>query len=831
MKLERIVQIHIAGLAIVGAVLLGMGQDNTMLPLLAVFAAVTSVIFTDTLHWFHLNRSVANGLALLALFFSLTDFMQANTRSQLLAIAHLLIYLQIVLFYQRKNDRLYWQLAVLSLLQIVVAAALNVGVEFGVGLIMYAAVAFSTLAFFYAFREVNRCTQSSENRNATRRRHRRRAMRPAAVWDRLLQRKPVLRPLQTREELGRQVAGWGLLRQTVAIGSTTLVFAFLLFFAAPRLDGTGRRGVIQNTTAVVGFSREITLDEMGQILDSSEPVMRVIFREPETKELYRFYGDPYFRGAVWGTYSQREDGVARWSRLDLPDYAVDRLGGGLQRLNAPPSGLAVVRQDILLQPLDHPVMFGIPPAYALPWTPVDVQVNPLTRKLSADAQYSGHPPGEFRYVLGTTGILGGLQVDVTPYPQRSLSQENRVVLAAEKRELLRFSERRFPTLKRIADEIGREQRANRASRATLARMLRNHFLAPNRYTYTLDFRSVKRRPQVDPIEDFVANHRTGHCEYFASALVMMLRSQGLPARLVTGFRGGEYNALGGYYQVLQGHAHAWVEVYLEADEVAREVPPGSDLSPLGGWLRLDPTPGSDLDRARQYQRGPMDVVDDVLDYARTLWSDYIMGLTARRQRESIYDPVSERTNQVSWSAVAQRLTSARDAVVSRVRQVFTTRSGWALMLSVAAAFGGYYVLRSQWRHVRKSRAMRVVRRWHARAAGRPERAELVSQAVSIRFYSKLEEVLGQLGMSRAAHVTPREFAAQATTRLKAAEFSVEVQQVPGRTVNALYRVRFGCLVLEDADAGAIEDGLQDLERAVSAHKTQASVPRSNSRGS
>jgi len=81
MKLERIVQIHVAALAILGAVLLGMGQRSSLLPLLAVFAAITSVIFTDMLHWFHLNRFVANVAALLALFFSLNELFESHARS------------------------------------------------------------------------------------------------------------------------------------------------------------------------------------------------------------------------------------------------------------------------------------------------------------------------------------------------------------------------------------------------------------------------------------------------------------------------------------------------------------------------------------------------------------------------------------------------------------------------------------------------------------------------------------------------------------------------------------------------------------------------------
>ena len=82
-------------------------------------------------------------------------------RAQLLAIANLLIYLQIVLFYQRKNPRLYWQLTVLSLLQVVVSAALNVGFEFGLVLILYAVTAFSTLAVLHVHREGLRVIESA----------------------------------------------------------------------------------------------------------------------------------------------------------------------------------------------------------------------------------------------------------------------------------------------------------------------------------------------------------------------------------------------------------------------------------------------------------------------------------------------------------------------------------------------------------------------------------------------------------------------------------------------------------------------------------------------
>ena len=87
---------------------------------------------------------------------------------------------------------------------------------------------------------------------------------------------------------------------------------------------------------------------------------------------------------------------------------------------------------------------------------------------------------------------------------------------------------------------------------------------------------------------------------------MMLRSQGIPARMAIGFKGGEWNPLGMYYQVQQLHAHAWVEVYLAPDDI----PPGEfadDEAPDGAWLVLDPTEGtqeSSIDSATRRHAGP-----------------------------------------------------------------------------------------------------------------------------------------------------------------------------------------------------------------------------------
>src|SRR5699024_1231471 len=90
------------------------------------------------------------------------------------------------------------------------------------------------------------------------------------------------------------------------------------------------------------------------------------------------------------------------------------------------------------------------------------------------------------------------------------------------------------------------------------------------FQYTLDL----PKTTGEPVEDFLFNTQRGHCEYFASSAVLMLRSIGVPARMVNGFLGGTWNDVGDYLTVRQGDAHAWVEVFV----------------PKLGWIPFDPTP-------------------------------------------------------------------------------------------------------------------------------------------------------------------------------------------------------------------------------------------------
>jgi len=291
-------------------------------------------------------------------------------------------------------------------------------------------------------------------------------------------------------------------------------------------------------------------------------------------------------------------------------------------------------------------------------------------------------------------------------------------------------------------------------------------------------------------------------------LVMMLRSQHIPARMVVGFRGGEYNALGDYYQVLQRHAHAWVEAYLTPEEAKAESPPEAAPSPLGGWLRLDPTPGSDIDRARLLQQGWIDVVDDVLDLAKTMWTDYILGLTAKRQQEAIYEPVANRASPESWATMRQRLNDVRRRTVRWVGSVSPILG--AVLVAVITLGVAWYVQRGR----RNSGGSSGTTVWQRRRANGELVHEPSTSVQTSEFYRRLETALNRLGLSRGIGQTPRELASQAGERLAALLPRDAVAELPSQIVEILYRVRFSSAGRDQNDRRVLDGLLSRLEQAV-----------------
>jgi len=156
----------------------------------------------------------------------------------------------------------------------------------------------------------------------------------------------------------------------------------------------------------------------------------------------------------------------------------------------------------------------------------------------------------------------------------------------------------------------------------VARALEGHLAQSGEYTYSLDLR--RKDAAVDPVVDFLVNVKQGHCARYASALTAMLRTQGIPSRVVLGFRGADDQG-DGQYVVRQSNAHSWVEVLVQR--------PGPDSLPRQHWLTLDPTPGEDvaLRDLSWWGRAWHGVRQSGADYWRNFVTDY-----NPRQQEALW---------------------------------------------------------------------------------------------------------------------------------------------------------------------------------------------------
>ncbi|GDX79464.1 hypothetical protein LBMAG42_12750 [Deltaproteobacteria bacterium] len=147
------------------------------------------------------------------------------------------------------------------------------------------------------------------------------------------------------------------------------------------------------------------------------------------------------------------------------------------------------------------------------------------------------------------------------------------------------------------------------------------------FTYQID----PIAPAGDPLAWFLFDSRTGHCEYFASALAVLLRERGVPARLATGFYSAEENAAAGYISVRRGHAHAWVEVPVR-----------------GGWATVDSTPVGGLPNLEvSWWQSTAETANDawlslVLDYDLERQFDAAASLGSHVVAPVPGDPIRER---------------------------------------------------------------------------------------------------------------------------------------------------------------------------------------------
>jgi len=291
------------------------------------------------------------------------------------------------------------------------------------------------------------------------------------------------------------------------------------------------------------------------------------------------------------------------------------------------------------------------------------------------------------------------------------------------------------------------------------------------YAYSLEVGTTSSGP---PIDEFLFTRKTGYCEHYATAMVLMLRSIGIPSRLVTGFLATEWNEFGNYYTVRQRDAHAWVEMYY----------------PQSGWITMDPTPSNPLALAPSawvaFQR--------FAESLRLHWDRVFIRYSGRDQlaiihslrdgSDSARDALAQWTSAVG-AASAQFVRTWAERVQTLHRTIF-----WALMLVLAIAVTSLILLISD--------------RWpYGRA---PQRPTARTQQQIVHVYRKMLELSARRGIRITPSTTPTEASRLVSERWVAAEFTVV------RLTTLYCRARFGVSSLSSEELMQAVKDLAVLKR-------------------
>lgn len=492
---------------------------------------------------------------------------------------------------------------------------------------------------------------------------------------------------------------------SVAFGAIFIGGALFFFFPRFSAGYLGRTSL--QPTLMSGFSDDVELGQIGEIKRNTSVVMRVRTGKPVG------YGKLRWRGIALATFDGK-----RWYTPDRENVTVPAsINGWIPLMDRPPepdSRATVIRYTVLLEPIATDTMFA--PA------------NVVSLRGNLSGEGSNQESGARRsYVL--RDVTDSLY---NPFHNFStVRYEGFSVLPAMNVAKLRMASTDYPDdvkdlylqlpsldprVKDLAEQITAREQTPIDKTIAVESYLRT------RYAYTLN---LTGKPGSDAIAHFLFETRAGHCEYFASAMAIMLRTVGIPTREVNGFLPGEYNDLGEDYIVRASDAHSWVEVYF----------PGT------GWLTFDPTPPG-----AEAQGGLFARLGQYIDWFELSWNEWIINYDFVHQIQLAQNLQHSTRN---WADAGRRWFARQE---DRGRRWMKSWAGGLRLLMIAAVLLFFVVVRFD---LVVGLARRLQLNWQLRTPGAPRS----NPQLASRLYEELLFLLAKRGIAREESQTPLEFAA------------------------------------------------------------------------
>ena len=438
--------------------------------------------------------------------------------------------------------------------------------------------------------------------------------------------------------------GGSLTGVSVWASAWIILLGSALFFAIPRV-GTGYFSrAANNPVLLTGFSDNVRLGEIGEIKKSSAVVMRAkrVSGRPSSGLRWRGIALDRFDGSVWHKSEVTREEVQQVSSGVYLIQPLERVSDGVQ-------------YDILLEPMATATLFG----------PYRVR----TVSLKQEPVMSDHEESIFT----RTQLPRRIQYQVLS----EVSSRNASGPTADPPDMTRYLQLPQDLDPRVL-ELASTITKGRTSPLEKASVIESYLRKNYRYSLNLSW-----PPGSQPISTFLFNAKNGHCEYFASAMAILLRSIGIPTRLVNGFQMGEFNPVGSDYIVRESDAHSWVEAYI----------------PGRGWMEFDATPPD----MRPAVTGVIAQLGHYFDAIELEWSSYILVYDTESQSQlfrSAQDSLQSlqsglRSGTDKWSLGTKKATNWLAAqFVGEGSSTFWLMAVLVLFLSTAVYYRREF--RSQW---------------------------------------------------------------------------------------------------------------------------------------
>ncbi len=600
--------------------------------------------------------------------------MVSLSRSFVPATLHLILFIQILKIYQQKSQRDYIQLMLLSFLQVLAASSLTISSLF---LVLFLIYVFLSLAALICF-EVKCNVEALPISSASIARHEKSA--PAGILWGEFEPKVQLRAVRS------------ILKTAVVSLSLILIFGTVLFFAIPRIGAGYFQRSIGRKLVLSGFSDRIRLGNIGAIQLDPAVVMRV-----------RVQGDPArFQDRKWrGVTLDYFDGKS-WSKRVRGATNEFPYARQFQIRETPPGG-QLFQYQVLLEPASTNYLFTLDRIAWLGGNLYPVRFDPADDSITASYRINRRLSYQAVSIQMAIADPRG-----TPGPQAKQARAEYLQLPAFDGRVL---------------QLARDITVHATTAEEKARQIELYL--QNNYLYSLDADLVES-PQ--PLSRFLFENRKGHCEYFSTAMVVLLRRLGIPARVVNGFRGGEYNTVGTDFIFRGKDAHSWVEAYVSG----------------AGWHIYDPTPSA---QTTLPQSPFMATFNNYLDAFELFWGEWVLGYDDILQ-VALFRDLQEKSS-LWWEGTRQRIgiieVRTRSLVRNRGREflAYWQRNRWAglwFLLIIPCWLG----LKSLRRMVQDLRLQATV-----------DRREI---SIALKFYRDLLNCLRSRGVVKPPCLTPNEFA-------------------------------------------------------------------------